>query len=54
MKKITSLLLAVFSTLFLAVGATHAAEKFDTIVSNAKHTNVSDRVMDGPPCVFPE
>ena len=55
MKKITSLLLALFSTLFLAVGATHAAEKFDpTGLSNIKKSNFSDTVMDGPgtPCII--
>jgi len=54
MKKITSLLLALFSTLFLAVGATHAAESFDAL-GHAKNTTVSDTVMDGPgmPCVNP-
>ena len=53
MKKITSVLLALFSTLFLAVGATHAAEKFDpTDRTNIKKANFSDTVMDGPisPC----
>lgn len=46
MKKITSLLLALFSALFLAVSESHAAERFDTI-GNAKHTTFSDTVNDG-------
>lgn len=51
MKKITSFVLALFSTLFLAVGATHAAENFDTL-GNGKNLTQPDSVMDGPgmPC----
>jgi hypothetical protein len=51
MKKFSSLLLALFSTLFLAVGATNAAERFDTL-GQTKSTS-SGSVMDGPtlPCV---
>jgi len=51
MKKLLSLLLAVASTMFLFVGATQAAEKFDTL-SNAKESALSGTVMDGPtfPC----
>lgn len=52
MKKNSSLLLALFSTLFLAVGATNAAERFDTL-GQTKSTSLSGSVMDGPtlPCV---
>ena len=52
MKKLISLLLAVASTLFLFVGATQAAEKFDTN-AQSKTTAISGTVMDGPtlPCV---
>jgi hypothetical protein len=51
MKKISSLLLALFSTLFLAMGATQAAERFDTL-GQPKGTSLSGTVMDGPslPC----
>jgi hypothetical protein len=50
MKKLSSLLLALFSTLFLAVGATNAAERFDTL---GQSSGTTGSVMDGPtlPCV---
>jgi hypothetical protein len=55
MKKLTSLTLAVVSTMFLAVGATHAAEKFDalsqsTITTGATH----DEQMPILPCGIDE
>lgn len=52
MKNILSLILAVASTMFLFVGATQAAEKFDSIGS--KTTSLSGTVMDGPglPCII--
>ena len=55
MKKMLSLLLAVASTLFLFVGATQAAEKFDTNVQS-KTTSLTGTVMDGPglPCMVGE
>lgn len=54
MKKILSLILAVASTTFLFVGATQAAEKFDTL-SN-KDLSLTGTVMDGPtlPCGVPD
>ncbi len=55
MKKIISLLLAMASTMFLFVGATQAAERFDS-VGNNKSTSLSGTVMDGPalPCAVGE
>jgi hypothetical protein len=55
MKKLLSLLLAVASTMFLFVGATQAAEKFDTI-GNGKSASLSSTLMEGPglPCVTPD
>jgi len=52
MKKITSLLFAVVSTMFLAVGAARAADKFDS-TGHGKTTLSTDQVFDGPglPCV---
>jgi hypothetical protein len=51
MKKITYLLLAAVSTLFLLAGAARAADAFDTL-KHGKITPTSDTVMDGPglPC----
>ena len=52
MKKSTSLLFAIVSTMLLAVGAARAAEKFD---GNAdKAASFGGPVMDGPnmPCVI--
>jgi hypothetical protein len=51
MKKSTSLLFAIISTLFLAVGAARAAEKFDGQADKA--STLTGSVMDGPtmPCV---
>lgn len=51
MKKLLSLVLAVTSTMFLFVGATHAAATFDTL-GNSKSTSLTGTVMDGPglPC----
>lgn len=42
------------STMFLAVGATRAAEKFD-VTSQGKTPLLSDQVFDGPglPCIVP-
>jgi hypothetical protein len=53
MKKSTSLLFAIVSTLFLAVGAARAAEKFDGHAG--KDGSLSGTVMDGPgmPCLNP-
>ena len=53
MKKTPSLLLAVVSTMFLLLGSSRAAEKFDAIGHTAKVTSFSDTVMDGPslPCL---
>lgn len=53
MKKNSSLLLALFSTLFLAVGATNAAERFDALGQTKGPSVTSGSVMDGPamPCV---
>ncbi len=53
MKRILSLLFAVASATFLAVGAANAAEKFDTLSNSGKITSFSDTVMDGPalPCL---
>jgi hypothetical protein len=50
MKKLLSLALAVASTTFLFVGATQAAEKFDTLGS--KDLSLTGTIMDGPalPC----
>ena len=52
MKKILSLLFAVASATFLAVGAANAAEKFDTLGHSGKISPLSGTVMDGPalPC----
>jgi hypothetical protein len=54
MKKITSLLFAVVSTMFLVVGAAKAAEKFDT-TNQGKSPLLSKEVFDGPslPCIVP-
>ena len=51
MKKLLSLILAVASTMFLFVGATQAAEKFDTL-GKGNAASLSGTVMDGPtiPC----
>jgi len=51
MKKITSFVLALFSTLFLAVGATRAAENFDAL-GQLGNSNLSNPVPDlpGAPC----
>jgi hypothetical protein len=56
MKRITSLLFAVVSTTFLAVGAAKAAEKFDTTKQEGKTPMLTDQVFDGPalPCVTPD
>lgn len=54
MKKLVSLFFATVSTMFLAIGAARAAEKFD---SNAgKSASLSEMVMEGPtaPCVIGE
>jgi len=49
MKKSTSLVFAIVSTMFLAIGAARAAEKFDV---HAGKDKLSGPVMDGPsmPC----
>lgn len=61
MKKLTSLLFALVSTMFLAVGATRAADKFDTIrvpADQAMKSSIDAHgpVYDGPglPCIVPE
>jgi len=53
MKRITSLLFAMVSTMFLAVGAVRAAEKFDATAGHGKTTLSTNQVFDGPamPCV---
>jgi hypothetical protein len=53
MKKTTSLLFAIISTLFLAVGAARAAEKFD---GRAGKDTSAGSLMDGPamPCSMPD
>jgi hypothetical protein len=55
MKKSTSLLFAIVSTMLLAVGAARAAEKFDTQAGKDLSIN-SGSVMDGPgmPCGVPD
>lgn len=58
MKKYTSLVLAMVSTMFLAVGATKAAERFDTLSSlkpEAATGVVSAQITnDVPlPCIVP-
>jgi len=52
MKKLVSLTFAMVSTMFLFVGATQAAEKFDSIGASATPATV----MDGPslPCASEE
>ncbi|MDD3180557.1 MAG: hypothetical protein PHQ04_09420 [Opitutaceae bacterium] len=52
MKKLTSLLFALVSTMFLAVGATRAADKFDTIRYPADQSMKSSIDAHGP--VFDE
>lgn len=56
MKKTTSLLLAMVSTMFLNIGATRAAEKFDTLAQPKDLNNVKPVVVNddgGPalPCI---
>lgn len=54
MKKYTSLFFAIVSTMFLAVGAARAAEKFDTQSGSDLSLNPGS-FMDGPglPCGAP-
>ena len=55
MKKLTSLILAVVSTMFLFAGATKAAEKFDSIAHAARP--VLAESVDGLaalPCCIPD
>jgi hypothetical protein len=56
MKKIYSLLLAVVSTMFLAVGAARAAGTFDALAHSSTTTGASQSFMDGPaaPCAGPD
>jgi hypothetical protein len=51
MKKIASLLFAIVSTMFLAVGAARAAERFD--VHADKDLSLTGTTMEGPtmPCI---
>ena len=52
MKKVTSLIFAVVSTMFLFVGATRAAEKFDPI-KHSTATVITGMATDEllpPPC----
>ena len=51
MKNITKIILAIVSTMFLAIGATHAAGQLDTLGSSKINT-FAETVMDGPslPC----
>jgi hypothetical protein len=55
MKKLTSLILAVVSTMFLFVGATKAAEKFDSTARCALPA-IADAVelLPLPPCSVPD
>jgi hypothetical protein len=56
MKKITSMLLAVVSTIFLFAGATQAAEKFDGLARTATPT-VSGSALElanGPCVIIPD
>lgn len=48
MKKLISLTFAMVSTMFLFVGATQAAEKFDGLAQGSSHTLVS-AAPDLPP-----
>ena len=53
MKKITSLILAVVSTMFLFVGATKAAEKLDTLVpAGPQAISDSAALSSALPCVL--
>ncbi len=54
MKKFTSFFFAIVSTMFLAVGAARAADKFDGHAT--KDSSLSGRIMEGPamPCVVYE
>jgi hypothetical protein len=51
MKNIIRIIIAIASTMFLLVGATHAAGKLDTL-SGSKNNTLAGIVMDGPglPC----
>jgi hypothetical protein len=52
MKKLTSLVLAVVSTMFLFAGATQAAEKFDSLARSAVPAiSGSQDSMPDLPCV---
>jgi hypothetical protein len=53
MKKLTYLIFALVSTMFLAVGATRAAENFDSLGQSDKPSLAGPR-QDGPcpPCVI--
>lgn len=53
MKKLSSLIFAIVSTLFLAVGATRAAEKFDSL-GQTNTPSIAGPKQDGPvpPCVI--
>jgi hypothetical protein len=56
MKRILSLLLAVASSMFLFVGATNAAEKFDSIARSPNATLSTSLAEDPPglPCSVPD
>ena len=55
MKKITSLILAVVSTMFLFVGATKAAEKFDATARSALPAIAGAvEFLPLPPCIIPD
>jgi len=55
MKKSTSLFFAIVSTMFLAIGAARAAEKFDSHAGKDAALSGTGSVMDGPgmPCGNP-
>ena len=55
MKKLTSLVLAVVSTMFLFAGATQAAEKFDALGrSTVPSISGPTSDMPGVPCIVPD
>jgi hypothetical protein len=49
MKKISALLFAVVSTLFLTVGAVRAAGHFDTLANPSKVSAFSNGLVEDPP-----
>jgi hypothetical protein len=52
MKKLISLSLAVISTVLLVSGATHAAEKFDSLAATSTPSNSDlNTTAPGAPCI---